>query len=272
MIFQQRGPRGRDLLAAGFQLVHRGGDTLLRLELKSGNLESVLAPGTLAGANGLGFDNDINSEDPDSVARGEATLNDALAMVRDLSGKYLGGVIFSALGPYDHQPTAKSRANSQAVIGRLADGTRVQFPGNSVIEARSFKEHIDEQQGKIGVLIGLPTLAMLSWLWLDRRRTRRPKNRMGSSTSGTPTAIIRESFRLVMNIITRAPTRVRLLRRAMLKEEPMMVCSRVVSVVRRDMISPERLSSKYPGCRRTMLSNTAFRRSALTRSPSQETR
>ena len=70
---------------------------------------------------GLGFDNDINSEDPDSVARGEATLNDALSMLRDIGGSYLGGVIFSALGPYDHVPTAASRANSQAVIGRLAE-------------------------------------------------------------------------------------------------------------------------------------------------------
>ena len=70
---------------------------------------------------GLGFDNDINSEDPDSVARGEQTLNDALAMVRDVGGKYLGGVIFSALGPYDVLPTQKCRENSQAVIGRLAE-------------------------------------------------------------------------------------------------------------------------------------------------------
>ncbi len=70
---------------------------------------------------GLGFDNDINSEDPDSVARGEATLNDALAMVRDLGGTYLGGVIFSALAPYMTLPTAKGRENSQAVIGRLAE-------------------------------------------------------------------------------------------------------------------------------------------------------
>jgi len=70
---------------------------------------------------GLGFDNDINSEDPDSVARGEATLNDALAMVRDLGGTYLGGVIFSALGPYSHMPTQKARENSQAVITRLAE-------------------------------------------------------------------------------------------------------------------------------------------------------
>ena len=73
---------------------------------------------------GLGFDNDINSEDADSVARGEATLNDALSMLRDVGGKYLGGVIFSALGPYDHLPTAKSRANSQAVIGRLAESAK----------------------------------------------------------------------------------------------------------------------------------------------------
>ena len=75
-----------------------------------------------------------------------------------------------------------------------------------------------------------------------------------------------------MNIMTSAPTRVRLLRSAMLNDEPIMVCSRVVSVVRRDMISPLRLSSKNPGCRCTMLSNTALRRSALTRSPSQDTR
>jgi D-psicose/D-tagatose/L-ribulose 3-epimerase len=70
---------------------------------------------------GLGFDNDINSEDAGSVARGEATLNDALSLVRDLGGKYLGGVIFSALGPYDAMPTQKGRENSQAVMTRLAE-------------------------------------------------------------------------------------------------------------------------------------------------------
>ncbi len=70
---------------------------------------------------GLGFDNDINSEDPDAVARGEVTLNDALAMTRDLGGTYLGGVIFSALGPYPGMPTQRSRENSQAVITRLAE-------------------------------------------------------------------------------------------------------------------------------------------------------
>ena len=70
---------------------------------------------------GLGFDNDINSEDADSVARGEQTLNDALAVARDIGSTYLGGVIFSALGPYSEMPTQKGRENSQAVITRLAE-------------------------------------------------------------------------------------------------------------------------------------------------------
>ncbi|HSM32881.1 MAG TPA: sugar phosphate isomerase/epimerase [Anaerolineae bacterium] len=70
---------------------------------------------------GLGFENDINSEDAGCVARGEQTLNDALSMARDIGAKYLGGVIFSALGPYTTMPTQKCRENSQAVIGRLAD-------------------------------------------------------------------------------------------------------------------------------------------------------
>jgi D-psicose/D-tagatose/L-ribulose 3-epimerase len=70
---------------------------------------------------GLGFHNDINSDDPDSVARGEQTLGDALSAARDLGSPYLGGVIFSALGPYADMPSAAGRRNSVAVIRRLAE-------------------------------------------------------------------------------------------------------------------------------------------------------
>jgi D-psicose/D-tagatose/L-ribulose 3-epimerase len=70
---------------------------------------------------GLGFHNDINSEDAESVARGEQSLNDALSMARDVGSSYLGGVIFSALGPYPDMPTARGRQNSVAVIRRLAE-------------------------------------------------------------------------------------------------------------------------------------------------------
>jgi D-psicose/D-tagatose/L-ribulose 3-epimerase len=70
---------------------------------------------------GLSFDNDINSSDPDSVARGEQLLNDALSAARDLGSPYLGGVIYSALGPYPHMPTDTGRRNSVEVIRRLAE-------------------------------------------------------------------------------------------------------------------------------------------------------
>jgi D-psicose/D-tagatose/L-ribulose 3-epimerase len=69
---------------------------------------------------GLGFDNDINSEDPDKVAKGEQLLNDALSVAYDIGSPYLGGVIFSALGPYAEMPTPGGRRNSVAVIKRLA--------------------------------------------------------------------------------------------------------------------------------------------------------
>jgi D-psicose/D-tagatose/L-ribulose 3-epimerase len=70
---------------------------------------------------GLSFDKDINSEDPACVARGEALLHDALMAARDLGSPYLGGVIFSALGPYSSMPTERSRRNSIDAIRRLAE-------------------------------------------------------------------------------------------------------------------------------------------------------
>ncbi|HZW00559.1 MAG TPA: sugar phosphate isomerase/epimerase [Candidatus Deferrimicrobium sp.] len=70
---------------------------------------------------GLSFDKDINSEDAACVARGEALLHDALMAARDLGSPYLGGVIFSALGPYSEMPTERSRQNSIAAIRRLAE-------------------------------------------------------------------------------------------------------------------------------------------------------
>jgi D-psicose/D-tagatose/L-ribulose 3-epimerase len=70
---------------------------------------------------GLSFDKDINSEDPACVARGEALLHDALMTARDLGSPYLGGVIFSALGPYMEMPTERSRQNSVDAIRRLAE-------------------------------------------------------------------------------------------------------------------------------------------------------
>lgn len=69
---------------------------------------------------GLSFDADINNENPDIVRKGEARLIEALNVVENLGGDYLGGVIFSALGKYKLPPTTKARDNTVAALKRLA--------------------------------------------------------------------------------------------------------------------------------------------------------
>jgi D-psicose/D-tagatose/L-ribulose 3-epimerase len=67
---------------------------------------------------------DITSADPDCVARGEALLNDALAVSRDLGAGFMGGVLYSALRKYERAASPEGRANSAAVLGRLAARAR----------------------------------------------------------------------------------------------------------------------------------------------------
>jgi D-psicose/D-tagatose/L-ribulose 3-epimerase len=70
---------------------------------------------------GLGVDTDISSNDPDTVARGEALLNDALSVARDMGASYLGGVLFSAVHKYSAAATLAGRRNSVEVLARLAE-------------------------------------------------------------------------------------------------------------------------------------------------------
>lgn len=71
----------------------------------------------------LGLDQrtDVSSEDPDIVAAGRRRLTDALTLVRDVGGTYLGGVLYSRLGRYDQPATERGRANSVGAIAELAD-------------------------------------------------------------------------------------------------------------------------------------------------------
>jgi D-psicose/D-tagatose/L-ribulose 3-epimerase len=69
---------------------------------------------------GLNWENDISSEDPAVVARGEQLLNDVIACNAALGSKYVVGVIYSALGKYTRPATARGRANCVAALGRLA--------------------------------------------------------------------------------------------------------------------------------------------------------
>ena len=69
---------------------------------------------------GLGDSNDINSEDMAKVKKGEETLRGALKFVEGVGGKFLGGVIHSALRKYSVETTPKARANSVSVINQIA--------------------------------------------------------------------------------------------------------------------------------------------------------
>jgi len=70
---------------------------------------------------GLSPATDISSTDPDVVAKGEALLNQALSVARDLGATYLGGVLYSALHKYDTPPSEQGRQHCVAVLRRLAD-------------------------------------------------------------------------------------------------------------------------------------------------------
>ena len=69
---------------------------------------------------GLPFDADISSTDPETVARGEAVLLDAVSVARDLGATKLGGIIFSAHGKYNALPSAEGHANSIDTLRRVA--------------------------------------------------------------------------------------------------------------------------------------------------------
>jgi len=70
---------------------------------------------------GLPFSHDVSSEDPETVRAGEAMLADAVRAVRDIGGRTLGGILYSAHGKYDRLPSRKGRDNSVAAVARTAE-------------------------------------------------------------------------------------------------------------------------------------------------------
>jgi D-psicose/D-tagatose/L-ribulose 3-epimerase len=73
---------------------------------------------------GLPFSGDISSEDPDAIGRGEKILEAAVAVARDLGGRKLGGIIYSAHGKYLTMPTARGWRNSVDCIRRVDEKAR----------------------------------------------------------------------------------------------------------------------------------------------------
>ncbi len=95
---------------------------------------------------------------------------------------------------------------------------------------------------------------------------------MGSTTTGTPSSTSRVSLALVRASITRPPTSSSTLRTAIDALVPITVSSIAVSLVMREITSPVRVISKNSGDSSSRWSNSTRRRSAVTRSPSQDTK
>ena len=76
---------------------------------------------TLAASMGLNAHTDVSSEDPEIVARGEATLNKVLEILNELGATYMVGVIYSALNKYSGPATVQGRKNSADVMRRLGE-------------------------------------------------------------------------------------------------------------------------------------------------------
>ena len=67
---------------------------------------------------------DVSSEDPEVVRRGEAMLEEAVGVARDVGAHKLAGVIYSAHQKYPTAPTRRGWQNSVAVLARVAEKAR----------------------------------------------------------------------------------------------------------------------------------------------------
>jgi D-psicose/D-tagatose/L-ribulose 3-epimerase len=79
---------------------------------------------------GLTAATDVSSDDEATVAAGRALLHDALVVAREIGARYLGGVVYGALGRYVAPPTARGRANAVGAVRELcahaeADGITI---------------------------------------------------------------------------------------------------------------------------------------------------
>jgi len=70
---------------------------------------------------GLPPEGDVTSSDPSVVANGEAILDRAVALVRDLGGTKLAGILSSAHGKQEQALTRKGWDTSVATLSKVAD-------------------------------------------------------------------------------------------------------------------------------------------------------
>ena len=116
-------------LARAVEISHELGYSLIELPKVDPKVLDVPALAKLLQARNMGIivtmglpkEADIAGEDPDSVARGESVLREAVSVARDLGASKLGGIIFSAHGKYYTMPSAKGWQNSVDTICKVAE-------------------------------------------------------------------------------------------------------------------------------------------------------
>lgn len=91
--------------------------------LDFGYIRTLLEDNNMAVSATLGLDEatDVSSTDPAIVQAGRNRLLGAAAMVAELGGNFLGGVIYSKLGRYTEPVSEAGRANAVESIALLAD-------------------------------------------------------------------------------------------------------------------------------------------------------
>lgn len=75
----------------------------------------------VAASAGLPPEYDVTSADPDVVGRGEAFLNEAVSVARDLGSAQMSGPIFSAHQKFRTLPTQQGWLTSASVLSRVAE-------------------------------------------------------------------------------------------------------------------------------------------------------
>ncbi|MFV0382948.1 sugar phosphate isomerase/epimerase family protein [Paracoccus sp. (in: a-proteobacteria)] len=107
--------------AAGYSFfelpgINRGSVDIARIARTAQSLEIELGASC-----GLAPEYDVSSDDPAVVKAGEAVLNEAVSIARDLGSKGMSGPIFSGHQKYRVMPTQKNWDTSVAVLTRVAE-------------------------------------------------------------------------------------------------------------------------------------------------------
>jgi len=110
---------------------------------------------------GLALNNDISSEDADTVKRGEQFLDDAVRVTRDLGGEKLGGIVFSAHTGWQNSVETLTRVAERAKAAGVSINIEIvnRFESNLINTTAQGLEYI-AASGSDNIFLHLDTFHM----------------------------------------------------------------------------------------------------------------